>query len=184
VAGLVPHMNAIQVAKYPVLSTNQGSRIGAGTPHSGIAANVRRVPAEYGTYGGLRPAPVGPDRLEGTNEGTDPAIFISLELHLSPGRRATCFSGGAISAGRPWPTPTRSAPSSTHPRSHRPRASRRSVRRSTSQVEGEKRREILDDVPRGAVLIDHHIVDFRDGSTLDGLPIRAGGCCLNDLKGR
>jgi len=42
-------------------------------PHTGIAANVRRVPAEYGCYGGLRPAPVGPDGLEGTNEGTEAA---------------------------------------------------------------------------------------------------------------
>jgi hypothetical protein len=39
-------------------------------PNTGIAANVRRVPAEYGCYGGLRPAPVGSGRLEGTNEGT------------------------------------------------------------------------------------------------------------------
>jgi hypothetical protein len=35
-------------------------------PHTGIAANVRRALAEYDCYGGLRPAPVGPDRLEGT----------------------------------------------------------------------------------------------------------------------
>jgi hypothetical protein len=42
-------------------------------PHTGIAASVRRVPTEYGCYGGLRPAPVGPDRLEGTNEGTGTA---------------------------------------------------------------------------------------------------------------
>jgi hypothetical protein len=33
----------------------------------------RRVPTEYGCYGGLRPAPVGPDGLEGTNEGTEAA---------------------------------------------------------------------------------------------------------------
>ena len=31
--------------------------------HTGIAANVRRVPVEYGCYSGLRPAPVGPGRL-------------------------------------------------------------------------------------------------------------------------
>ena len=40
-------------------------------PHTGIAANVRRVPAEYGCYIWLRPAPAGPDWLEGTNEGVD-----------------------------------------------------------------------------------------------------------------
>ena len=32
---------------------------------------VRRVPAEYGCYGGLRPGPVSSGRLEGTNEGTE-----------------------------------------------------------------------------------------------------------------
>jgi hypothetical protein len=32
-------------------------------PHTGIAANVRRVPTEYGCYGGLRLAPVGPTGL-------------------------------------------------------------------------------------------------------------------------
>ena len=41
-------------------------------PHTGIAANVRPFPAEYGCYGGLWPAPVGPDRVGGTNEGTSP----------------------------------------------------------------------------------------------------------------
>jgi hypothetical protein len=39
-------------------------------PHTGIAANVRRVPAEYGCYGRLWPVPVDSDRLEGTNKGT------------------------------------------------------------------------------------------------------------------
>ena len=38
-------------------------------PHAGIAASVRRVPTEYGCYGGLRPPPVGSERHEGTNEG-------------------------------------------------------------------------------------------------------------------
>jgi hypothetical protein len=54
------------------------SKLGSGrnlrlVRHTGIAANVRRVPAEYGCYGRLRPAPVGPDRLEGTDEGTKTA---------------------------------------------------------------------------------------------------------------
>jgi hypothetical protein len=40
-------------------------------PHTGIAASLRWSPTEYGCYGGLRPAPVGSGRLEGTNEGTD-----------------------------------------------------------------------------------------------------------------
>jgi len=40
-------------------------------PHTGFAANVRRAPAEYGCCGGLRPATVGSDWLEGTSEGTE-----------------------------------------------------------------------------------------------------------------
>lgn len=40
-------------------------------PHTGIAANVRWVPAEYGSYDGFRPVLAGSGWLEGTNEGTD-----------------------------------------------------------------------------------------------------------------
>jgi len=54
-------------------------------PHTGIAANVRRVATEYGCYGELRPAPVGPDWLEGTNEGTETASTNRL---TAAGRRA------------------------------------------------------------------------------------------------
>ena len=39
-------------------------------PHTGIAASLRWSPTEYGCYGGLRPAPMGSDPLEGTIEGT------------------------------------------------------------------------------------------------------------------
>lgn len=42
-------------------------------PHTGIAVNVRRVPTEYGCYGGFPPAPAGSGRLEGTDEGTNSA---------------------------------------------------------------------------------------------------------------
>ena len=47
-------------------------RIGARdlVPHTGIAANLRRVPTEYGCYGGLWPAPVGSGRFGGTGEGS------------------------------------------------------------------------------------------------------------------
>jgi hypothetical protein len=44
-----------------------GAQIGSVVPHTGIVANVRRVPAEYGCYGGFRQAPVDPGRLEGTH---------------------------------------------------------------------------------------------------------------------
>lgn len=44
--------------------------VGELVPHTGIAAILRRVPAECGCSSGLRPAPVGPARVEGTNEGT------------------------------------------------------------------------------------------------------------------
>jgi hypothetical protein len=43
-------------------------------PHTGIAASLRWAATEYGCYGGLRPAPVGSGRLEGTHEGTEAAL--------------------------------------------------------------------------------------------------------------
>ena len=38
-------------------------------PHTGIAASLRWSPAEYGCYGGFRPAPVGSGRVEGYERG-------------------------------------------------------------------------------------------------------------------
>jgi hypothetical protein len=65
---------------------------GGVVPHTGIAANVRRVPAEYGCYGGLRPAPVDSGRLEGTSKGTQRAMAKRLTAVL--GRRPVVLRSG------------------------------------------------------------------------------------------
>lgn len=53
-------------------SAGAGSKM---TPRTacGFATSVRWSPTEYRRYGGLRPSPVAPDWLDGTNEGTKAA---------------------------------------------------------------------------------------------------------------
>ena len=62
-------------------------------PHTGIAANVRWSPAEYGCYGGLRPAPMDSGRLEGTDEGTN-AVAVAL-WPIDQSSRIPCALGTA-----------------------------------------------------------------------------------------
>ena len=97
------------------------ARFDAWSYRPGIAASLRWSPTECGCYGGLRPAPVGPDRLKGTNEGTERSRTDDLVRRVLLTRRLGASDSRPPGSSRPGRSPGSWLPSfHAASRAHRP----------------------------------------------------------------